>query len=139
MPTPKINHILFCEDLRIEQGGKASLLGFLGVAPLVQLGVPSFEVPAGKLILLIGIEPIAEPHTLELRLLKPNGEILKHQPIKLVPAHTNAMAVALVFETLPFTEEGIFPIVILENDEEIYRTSISIQLSSNLAPQPAPA
>jgi|SRR6185437_2107238 len=49
MAFPKINHCIVCDDVRLEPGGKASILGFYGIVPDVELGIADFTKPVPKL------------------------------------------------------------------------------------------
>lgn len=54
MSFPTLKHCLVCEDIRLERGGKGSLLGFFGVAPDLRLPVKDFEEPVELAFAIVG-------------------------------------------------------------------------------------
>ncbi len=49
MAFPQIDHCIVCDEVRLESGGKASILGFYGIVPQVELGIVDFSKPLPKL------------------------------------------------------------------------------------------
>jgi len=49
MPFPPIRYWLVCEAVRVEERGKATLLGFYGISPDVTILLPVFPAPLAQL------------------------------------------------------------------------------------------
>jgi hypothetical protein len=47
MPFPHIDHCIICDSARPELGGKSTILGFLGIAPNVDIRVQDVGLPLG--------------------------------------------------------------------------------------------
>ncbi len=80
MGFPPINHCLVCENIRAEQRGLVSVLGFYGVAPDVELLVRDFGSPLGLSFLLLGAVGGQGNFKVSLRLSDESGNTVMATP-----------------------------------------------------------
>jgi hypothetical protein len=130
MPLPNVTYCLLCEGVRVEQGGKATVLGFLGVLPHVEMFVAADEnLPetGTALTFLVATEGGDGAIKMFPRLLNPDGSTLKEMPEKVVKfiagrKHNMGITVApIVFQNI-----GVHTFQLLMDGEEHYRTSFVI-------------
>jgi len=62
------SYCLLAEDIRIEQNGKSTLVGFLGLSPFVQLGVPFPDQPIPQISFLFMTGEPVPPGRYSIRL-----------------------------------------------------------------------
>ncbi len=75
MAFPAVKWCVICEDLRREQGGLVSLLGFYGVVPDAEVVMPDSDLPIDRLcfFLLMQGEGDGEKHRYVFRVSDPTG------------------------------------------------------------------
>lgn len=80
-PFPKVIGVLLCEQIRQEQGGKLTLLGFSGMLPHINLIVPRLDgaIQVAFVVLLEYAEGTFD-WTFELK--RPDGVVMFSQPSK---------------------------------------------------------
>ncbi len=86
MSFPKIDLCLICDAVRVEQGGKLSVLGLLGVAPHVQITVPTLDQALPLAFVMLG-GPAVGPHTVTFQMADGEGH-----PIVEAPAPQSSVA-----------------------------------------------
>ena len=62
MRSPEFEHCLVCEGLRQEVMGKLTLLGFVGICPNVDVGVPRLDLPIVLMFVVVGGRGEGEHH-----------------------------------------------------------------------------
>src|SRR5260370_28980067 len=72
MPKLKVRYILVCEDFRQEARGLASLLGYYGMLPHVDMVVRDFAA-GNRLTFVINLDPVDGTFNLVVKLLHPKG------------------------------------------------------------------
>jgi hypothetical protein len=72
---PKFDYCIMCEDVRLELGNKVSILGFLGLAPSVDLYVAQLNQPT-KIVFLFGGEGGEGKIDALIRLVGPDQGVL---------------------------------------------------------------
>lgn len=130
MSLPKIIYCLLCEGVRVEQGGKATVLGFLGVLPHVEMFIAADENPPSSgtaLTFLIATEGGDGVLKLLARLLNPDDSLLKEMPEKAVvfkggQKHNLGVLVAPIL----FQNTGVHTLQLLIDGKEHYRASFTV-------------
>lgn len=81
MSFPKILDCIVAEGIRLEVEGKATILGFYGVVPHVEIGIKDPKKPVSLHFILMssGLPPETMPAQYKgrVRILKPDGSTLK--------------------------------------------------------------
>ena len=130
MQLPKINYCLLCEGVRVEQAGKATVLGFLGVLPYVEMHIAADENPPESgtaLTFLIATEGGDASAKLRPRVLDPNGSILKEMPEKVVKFTANRKHnIGILVAPIVFKNTGVHTFQLLIDGEEHYEASFTI-------------
>jgi hypothetical protein len=135
MPFPKIRHCLVCEDIRIERGHKAIILGFYGIAPDVDIGILDFSKPMDRLMFLLTAERGATggEYKVLLQILDESDCELQKSgqsgPIDVVvaadPAATNSFGFGAVGLHLP--KPGRYTLRMSVNGEKHYENTFNVQ------------
>lgn len=110
-----------CDDVRLEVQNKASLIGFYGMLPYVEISVQNPTLPIAKLtFLLISGEPVpAGKYRLHLSLKDPQGRELLPQVDSVSQDVTAApYNAALGVQPMPLRGAGKYRIAAIVNDKE---------------------
>lgn len=131
MPFPKIRHCLVCEDLRVEKGNKATILGFYGVAPDVAIKVLDLKLPLQSIMFMfIGGEGEGQ-FKITLQILNNVGVEVKQLPeidfnIEPPSARTSTIAFGLRNFTF-FGAPGTYTVRLSVDGKVQYETTLEIQ------------
>jgi len=127
MPFPKIHNCIICDDLRQEAFRKASILGFYGLTPYVQILIKDLGQPIARLtFLFLGDKGGEGTFQLSLRILTAEGsEFLKSPPVPMSLGRGTAN-IAWNLQTVQFPKVGRYTISLLENDTERYQSTFEI-------------
>lgn len=140
MSLPKINFCLFCEGVRIEQGGKATILGFLGVMPYLDLTIEAGddESPGtgATLMVLVATQGGTGTMMAQPRLLNPDGSILKDgKEVKIkFKESTPKHSFAFTFQSIMFQSTGEHTFQLLLDGTEQYRSTFNVRKGDSLLP-----
>lgn len=79
MNFPEIIACLVSDDVRDEGRGKATILGFLGLAPHVSIIINDIAKPIDRLVFTFLTKPFSKSGKFDigLRLQAPNGDVIK--------------------------------------------------------------
>jgi hypothetical protein len=131
VPFPRIKHCIIAEDVRLEQAGKSSILGFYGIAPDVQLTLKFLDKPLDRLVLMFIGGTGSGNYKFHLQLSKPNGEPVLNLPEGAVTvpsiegiANTNFI---LGFSNLPLQQEGTYRIKLISSDGVQFETTFEVK------------
>ena len=81
MSFPQIRYCLVCENVRPEQSGLTTMVGFYGIAPDVRIGIPDFSEPLPILaFLLISNESGQGDFEIQVRISDDAGNIVLGVP-----------------------------------------------------------
>jgi hypothetical protein len=109
MSNPKIGYCLVCEDVRIEQGNKLTILGFYGLLPATTLRVNIVLAKPGLSIKLMFLAGMSNGSGVAVaKILKPNNETLYEAPPQEVTGVPDIDGIHFGFGFLPvvFSEPG---------------------------------
>jgi hypothetical protein len=131
MPFPKFSYCIVCDALRPELAGKATILGFYGLAPNVNI----LMVKVGQILpvcFVIGFPPVAAqelqkgmPHYATIT--GPSGRILTQTPPGPINAGPGAPIVLALNCVFPTMEQGKYVLSMYVGDELVDQTSITIR------------
>lgn len=128
MAFPAPLHLLVCEDVRFEEGGKASLLGFVGVAPHVVLGVENFQEPV-ELTFILLCDVIQEEgiHRVQIRIVSSDQDFVhEHEATSVkVRPRKDLRLVTDFSDVLP--GPGKYQYVLSVDDEVIFREGLLLR------------
>lgn len=108
---PRLVHFAICDDIRKEERGKITLVGFYGRS----MRIGKFPGALPKLCFLAQFELFTQPTTLTLRVISPSGEVLLDaENIKMaiadpsIPIPLEYRYSQLIFQIapMPFKEQG---------------------------------
>ena len=133
MAFPHIRHCIVCEDIRIERGNKATILGYYGITPDVRIGILEFEKPLNRLMFMfIGAEGEGKFKT-GIRILNPQGKEQKQLPaleLDLAVGHEKNSNIAIGLQNYQFHDLGRHRIQLIVDDEIKYETTVDIYKGS---------
>lgn len=131
MPFPKINHCLVCEALRPEAGAKASILGFYGIIPGVEILVRDLKQPVGPLCFVMICDPGGGNYSVTPQLVTSDGSVLvsPEKPGELsIVESTKTSLIAFGFGPLVFPKAGTYSFVLRIQGQETFRAPFKIEL-----------
>jgi len=131
MPFPKVSHCIVCESVRPEIGGKATILGFYGLIPGVEIKVRDLAQPIGPICFLIYCEPGTGNFSVLPQLITAEGSILvapdKPGDISLNDP-TKRAGLAFGFGPLVFPKAGTYSFVLRVQGQEHFRAPFKVEL-----------
>lgn len=130
MPFPKIRHCLVCEDLRLEKGNKATILGFYGVAPDVAIKVQDLKLPLQSIMFMfIGGEGEGQ-FKITLQILNNDGVEVKQFPeidFKIEPPSARTSIISFSLRNFTFGASGAYTVRLSVDGTVQYETTLEIQ------------
>jgi hypothetical protein len=133
MPFPKADFCVVCDGLRPELGGKATVLGFYGVAPNVELLAPSLGIST-PVCLVVGIP--APPKGTEreyqqsLSIIAPSGKVVLQTPSTPATIQPGTRAILAFQIAFAPTESGDHAIRVKIGDAVALETHITIRVAT---------
>ncbi len=127
---PLFNFCAVCDDVRLELQNKASLIGFYGMLPYVEINVqhPSLPLPKLAFLLISGTPLPAAKYRVRLSLKNPDGKELLPQ----ADAVTADVAVAgplnavIMCQPFPLAGLGEYRVAAIFNDKEDFVGALRI-------------
>ncbi len=119
MSFPRFRLLLLADLIRPEADSKLTILGFLGIAPLVEVRYSDFNVPLAISFLLVG-EPGSERHNFRAEIIGPDERKLinsKAEEGLLEPAGPENQMATVVMVTLKYPGPGTYKFQVISNDE----------------------
>jgi hypothetical protein len=136
MPFPKSDFCIVCEAIRPEAAGKATILGFYGLAPNVELLTEKMGIPL-PVCFMVGFLPIAITDPLIIyehffTFTSPNGTVLVQTPPSPINNAAPGARVIVAFQAVavPF-ESGRHTLRVTVDKAIVLETSILIRLATN--------
>lgn len=130
MPFPKIRHCLVCEDLRLEKGNKATILGFYGVAPDVAIKILDLKLPLQSIMFMfIGGEGEGQ-FKITLQILNNDGVEVKQLPgidFNIEPPSARTSTIAFTLRNFTFGATGTYTVRLSVDGKVQYETTLEIQ------------
>ena len=129
MPFPRVTHCLVCEAVRPEVGGKATILGFYGLFPGVEIRVQDLVQPIGPLCFIIFCEPGTGDYAILPQILGPSGNVVaapdKAGRVSLADPNKRA-GLAFGFGPLTLGPVGTYCFVLNVEGKEHFRASFKV-------------
>lgn len=111
--VPRLSTFSVCDDVRAEQGGKLTIVGFYGKS----IRVPAIPVTMPKLCFFAQFEPPSwRPGNMRVRLVSPSGSLMLETPninvptpeeASVIPVEYRQANVVFQFAPMTFNEEGV--------------------------------
>lgn len=128
------NLCLVSEDVRLEIGNKASIIGFYGRLPWANIAVANPDLPIYKLtFLFISDGPVkAGKYGVRISVKDPGGQELMDQAADAVSSDATYGVLNTIIACQPFMLNGVgeYRITAIVNGVEDYSSTLTIQLSS---------
>jgi hypothetical protein len=134
---PKIDVCLICEAIRPELGSKATLMGFFGIAPDVNIVIPSLPAQITLAFLMMCGTGDGSKHDGKIAVLAPDGTQIALAAIPLLqippasPANSRGAIVAS-FPSLPIASGGKYTLKLSVDDRPFYSTSFRVEASDSM-------
>lgn len=121
---------MVCDDLRLEVAKKTSILGFLGIAPDIEILLQDFSQPLQRLSFLLLAGPGEGKFRVSVQLLDQDGRSIAPQPeepfeMPLIPAGKRSMF-GFGFARVKFPRPGTYRLVLLVDGESHYETTFAV-------------
>jgi len=131
MARIEVSSCIMCEDARPESNGrKATLIGYLGVLPNVEVFVQDLTLPISRLTFLYSVQPSqGGPATLRYQILDPmNKHILPvDQSASMDFANLPGGNLIIGLQGLRLTVAGIYKTELFVDDELVHESSFSVR------------
>ena len=123
---------MLCEDVRHEQGGLLTLIGFYGVLPHVEIRVRDFTLPLARLAFVLMAEGTVEGkgHRTNFQVIGPNGEMVVpgRESVEGSPMSGSVrmrMSAAVTSPLLP--GPGVYRVVYKVDDEDHFTSTFTVK------------
>ncbi len=137
MPELKVRYVLMCEEFRQETRGLASLLGFYGGLPDVEIAIRDFTAPT-RIAFVINAVPVDGTFNVVMKIIDPKGAVIPTPELKIPmkasrPGPTGIVRrminsnIALGFGNLVLPMAGNYKVAVLANGEKVYETSFDVR------------
>jgi hypothetical protein len=128
MGFPRIRHCLVCEDIRVEKGNKATILGFYGITPDVHIKIRELGKPIQRLMFVfLGAEGGGQ-YKVTIRVVDPDGGQLRQFPsldFNLAsPASVNTVAIGI--HDIVFVKQGEYKLQLIADDNAQFETKFLV-------------
>ncbi|MGB3552390.1 MAG: hypothetical protein WA993_17015 [Candidatus Binatus sp.] len=134
---PLFNFCLVCDDVRIEQGGKALIIGFYGMVPYVEIGVtqPSAPIPRLTFVLISGPPIVAGRYHIVLSVKDPQGrEVLNKNPAPIDQDVAAGPFNAIIYlQPMPLNGVGTYTVTAIVNGKADFTGKLFINQGSPAA------
>ena len=127
--APRIDFCIVCEGIRPEIGSKATILGFFGLLPRVEITLSQWGQPL-ILMFLLGTHGGKGKSLVQAKIINPNGtellssEVTEVHPNENVNLNTN---IGFGFMPISFIQEGKHEFRLILNDKETYRETFNVK------------
>lgn len=138
MKKPEVIYCLLCDDIRAEQHGRVSMMGFLGAPPHIRLYVNNLGKPVPRLGVLFGIINVKRELNLEITLRPPEGDPTTISQT-ILPLKEKQMVAMLggLFLDLAVNVPGKWKILLTEKDNgELYGEDMFVEVAESIPAQP---
>jgi hypothetical protein len=134
---PRLVSFDICDDIRPEQSGKLTLVGYYGRA----IRVGSLPATLSKLCFLAQFEPLAEGLSVDIRVMSPSGAVLLNaeklrvvipDQSHLVPKEFRHTLLLLQIVPMPINEEGVYRADFAFSDSSTITTSFYVAADPSL-------
>jgi hypothetical protein len=127
MPFPKIHTCLVCEGIRQEIGGKQTLLGFYGVAPLVGIILKDLNIAAVFCFVFAAGEGSGD-FEVHLRMTDPTGKECPSSLGSIRGKLASGIPVTNIFLGYQgkLSAYGLYKVAVIVDGHENYTTTINI-------------
>lgn len=101
-------YCILAEDVRLEQNGKSSLIGFLGLSPFVEIGVPFPDQPLPHISFLFMTGEAVPPgrYVIRLTITDPAGKMVG-LPSDQVMTPDRRAPLGVIFQAQPLSLRGV--------------------------------
>lgn len=133
MPLPTVEWCILCEDVRAEIGNKATVLGFFGLCPNVDIQFQR-KPYSTSIMFLLGVTGGTGLVPLTSVLMDIEGRAIAQGPtiqMKAAPGKSNAM-VGIGFTGIQFQRTGKHRFRVSTGGVKIYETTIGISEAPNI-------
>ena len=136
MAFPDVKWCLVCEDIRQEQRGLMSLLGFYGVTPYVEIHVRDFGRPLERISFLMFAEGEGDgvKHRHAFQVIGPDNEIVlpaSESTSEPSPTGTGLRITFSITAISPrLTKPGLYRVVFKVDDEEHFTSTFTVRQES---------
>lgn len=130
MQTPPIDYCLVCDDIRVEAGNKATLLGFYGVLPTVRIILKEWDKPLEKITFLISRYGATRQYSAQFKIINPDATTLATSNVVTAtpaPDESSSSAVGFSFPMLTFRQEGKHGVEVLIDNQAVYHSTFLVQ------------
>jgi len=76
MPFPTVKHCMIADAAHAEGAGKLALIGFLGIAPDVEVGISDFSRPLGLAFVLLAGDGDGKRYGIQVEVVREDGTIV---------------------------------------------------------------
>ena len=134
MPTaPQVDYCLLCDDIRLEAGNKATLLGYYGMLPRVKVLLKEWGKALDRLVFMVSFREATGPFAARLKVINPDGsDFLEVGPIEGGPTATpndNAV-IAFGLIGIVFKQQGKYQVEIAIGDAKAYDSALIVEEQS---------
>ncbi len=127
---PLFTFCAVCDEVRLEVQNKATILGFYGMLPYVEIVVENPALPLAKVVfvLMSGRALPKGRYNVELTLKGPNGNVLLRHigASPATPPIDAPVNVALACQPFPLAGVGIYHITVIVNGKEDFSSDLRI-------------
>jgi hypothetical protein len=119
---------IFCEGIREEVGGKATIVGFGGVLPYVTVGIAG-QLPQVVDITLLLLAKGEGDASVDFEIIDPNGLVLVEQRALHIDWDNSEQIVSIAtrFQGFPIKSEGKYTVRFLADSQEVFKSSFVIK------------
>jgi SEC-C motif-containing protein len=131
--APQVDYCLVCEDLRLEPGNKATILGYYGMLPRVKILLGEWGKTIEKLIFLISTHGADAPYEAQIKLINPDGsDLIAAGSITADPGDTASdnSAIGVGFRLITFAQQGQHQVQIFINSAKAYESTFIVGLQN---------
>jgi hypothetical protein len=119
-------HCLICDSVQIEPRGKATISGFFGITPAVEIIVQSHLNPVKLTLLLFGRGVTQSSRKLTIEIRQPTGWPLGDALTTDFGPTGKESRLIVRFDSIIFSEVGEYTIRVCLDGEETYRTTFRV-------------
>ena len=131
MALPKIKHCIVCEDARPEANKLATILGFFGIAPDVEILLKDFEKPVRQLTFLLMGGHGQLRGKISVRIFDMHGRPVIDTPMldidKTAPEGKN-MSLIFSFGNVHFRQAGEYKVIFMMDGQQFYDNTFAVAL-----------
>jgi hypothetical protein len=136
---PQLSIFAVCDDVRVEQGGKFTLVGYYGKSIIVQ----SLPITLPKICFFAQFESSSwQPNSLRIRLINPSGNVMFETPSSNVPQLDEPSVIPREYQQATMIFQ-FAPMTFSEQGEHFVEYELSgwppYRIRFYVAPAPAPA